>query len=477
MDSQKKDESRDHRREEALARRMGDALDRLAQGKTGECPDAELIAAYHENSLAPDEIGRLEGHFAICGRCRKILAVLAAAVEAPLAEKEVARLGELVAGTRTMERPRVNRSPRRTRWLAPAIGIAAVLAVWFAMRPPWRTLDQNPAGTLVAQAPKGESQQEVEIRRSEQFSRDTPKKKPETGPEALKDGAGAEPQSLNAPADALAKNRPDVGRSAGVLAPNSGVAENTVRDEKKENAESHGTSAPPPPQVAPQSPKSAAALPRQTQVQAAQETPQIKVPSAAANQSDVVTESAPAASPVESAAGSAVGKAPGRDRALGAASAADNKATVSSNSDLPLNGRDFSALSDLKAGAENTTLLKSPSGPVLWRVGRGGNIQRSSDAGRTWILQKSPLQEDWLAGAAISNTVCWIVGRNGAIARTADGKRWEKIAPPPLAADSSGKSPDWIGIVATSAQTATITAGDQRRYVTHDGGKTWREQQ
>jgi photosystem II stability/assembly factor-like uncharacterized protein len=170
-----------------------------------------------------------------------------------------------------------------------------------------------------------------------------------------------------------------------------------------------------------------------------------------------------------------VGKAPGRDRA-GAASAADNKAAVSSNSDLPLNGRDFSALSDLKAGAENTTLLKSPSGPVLWRVGRGGNIQRSSDAGRTWILQKSPLQEDWLAGAAISNTVCWIVGRNGAIARTADGKRWEKIAPPPLA-DSPGKLPDWISIAATTAQTATISAGDQRRYVTRDGGKTWREQQ
>src|ERR1700738_3777749 len=238
MDSQKKDESRDHRREEALARRMGDALDRLAQGNTGECPDAELIAAYHENSLAPDEIGRLERHFAICGRCRKILAVLAAAVEAPLAEKEVARLGELVASTRApatvgrpMERPPVNRLPWRTRWLAPAIGSAAVLAVWFAMRPPWRTLDQNPAGTLVAQAPKGESQQEVEIRRSEQFSRDTPKK----------DGAGTKPQSPSVPADALAKNRPDVGRSAGALAPSSGVAENTVRDEKKEKAESYGT--------------------------------------------------------------------------------------------------------------------------------------------------------------------------------------------------------------------------------------------
>src|ERR1700674_2132441 len=97
MDSQKRDESRDRRREEALAQRVGDALDQLAHNDAKECPDAELVAAYHEKSLQPDEIARCESHFAICGRCRKILAVLAAAVEAPLAEKEVAHLGELIA--------------------------------------------------------------------------------------------------------------------------------------------------------------------------------------------------------------------------------------------------------------------------------------------------------------------------------------------------------------------------------------------
>src|SRR6266436_5798809 len=97
MDSQKRDESRNRHREEALARRMGEALDQLAHPGAQECPDAELIAAYHEKSLQPDEIVRWEAHFATCGRCRKILAVLAAAVETPLAEKEVAHLGELVA--------------------------------------------------------------------------------------------------------------------------------------------------------------------------------------------------------------------------------------------------------------------------------------------------------------------------------------------------------------------------------------------
>ena len=101
MDSQRKDESRDRRREEALARRMGEALDQLGPRDSGECPDAELIAAYHDGALQPDEIAQWESHFAACSRCRKILLVLAASVDAPLAEKEVAHLGQLVAAARS----------------------------------------------------------------------------------------------------------------------------------------------------------------------------------------------------------------------------------------------------------------------------------------------------------------------------------------------------------------------------------------
>ena len=43
-DSLNRDESRDRRREEALARRGGDALDQLAHREAVECPDAEVIA-------------------------------------------------------------------------------------------------------------------------------------------------------------------------------------------------------------------------------------------------------------------------------------------------------------------------------------------------------------------------------------------------------------------------------------------------
>src|ERR1700704_6378276 len=205
MDSQKRDESRDRRREEALARRMGDALDRLDRLDAGECPDAESIAAYHEKSLQTEEIARWEGHFAICRRCRKILAVLAATVEEPLAEKEVAHLGELVAPSRppaqVAARPigttPPNRLAWRTRWLAPALGVAAVLAIWFAMRPPWRTADQNPSGTLIAQAPKTEPPSGAQARAMEQSPETTPNKRTETAAEVQKDRPAARAQSPN----------------------------------------------------------------------------------------------------------------------------------------------------------------------------------------------------------------------------------------------------------------------------------------
>jgi photosystem II stability/assembly factor-like uncharacterized protein len=143
---------------------------------------------------------------------------------------------------------------------------------------------------------------------------------------------------------------------------------------------------------------------------------------------------------------------------------------------LPLNGRNYQQLLKLDAAGEIAVQLKTSSGTVFWRAGKGGNIQRSTDSGLTWVLQRSPWRKDWLAGAAVSDTICWIVGRNGAIARTTDGVHWKKVAPPRVGVDSSGKLPDWISITAADAQAATITASDQRRYSTQDGGKTWKAQ-
>jgi photosystem II stability/assembly factor-like uncharacterized protein len=103
-------------------------------------------------------------------------------------------------------------------------------------------------------------------------------------------------------------------------------------------------------------------------------------------------------------------------------------------------------------------------------------IERSTDSGKTWVSQMSPSQEDWLAGAAVSDTVCWVAGRNGAIARTMDGAHWERISVPAQAAGTDAKLPDWSGITARDALSATITANDGRKFATADGGKTWQLQ-
>src|SRR5579863_6319738 len=146
MDSQDRDEPKIRRREEALARRVGEALDQMKPHGARECPDAEVIAAYAEQALVPAESAQWEGHFATCERCRRILLVLSASSDTPLAGKEVSHLGELVSAVRapieitgkSAGAARPTRVDWRTRWLAPALGVAAVLLVWFAIRPPWR---------------------------------------------------------------------------------------------------------------------------------------------------------------------------------------------------------------------------------------------------------------------------------------------------------------------------------------------------
>jgi hypothetical protein len=54
----------------------------LAAGldRTGaECPDADLLAAIAENTLAPDERAKLNAHVAGCAICQRQLAALARA--------------------------------------------------------------------------------------------------------------------------------------------------------------------------------------------------------------------------------------------------------------------------------------------------------------------------------------------------------------------------------------------------------------
>jgi photosystem II stability/assembly factor-like uncharacterized protein len=166
---------------------------------------------------------------------------------------------------------------------------------------------------------------------------------------------------------------------------------------------------------------------------------------------------------------------PARDKqAAGAVARADASSNPRSSAEMAMSARSDQPKSvALDAANEGGVAIRSPSGKIMWRVGRGGKIQSSADAGRTWRLQKSPSQQDWIAGTATSDAACWLVGRKGAIARTTDGNTWIQIASPQAAAGGVNKLPDWTGVAATSAQAATIISSENQSYSTQDGGRTW----
>ena len=476
MDSQERDESKIQQREELLARRVGQALDHLQPNVTGECPDAEVIAAYAEQALGAVESEKWEGHFAACSRCRKILRVLAASADTPLADKEVARLGELISATRSPAeitgisagRPRPRIVEWRTRWLAPALGVAAVLAVWFAMRPPWRTADRASSPTLVAQVPKEEVSLNTSPAETNRLARVAPQQDQKGAPAPAPERFTADTQPFNAPAVAPSKRRAEAGNEIERISPGPSDAVDSLAEKKKLDSLPVARETQPPvvPAAPPPSPKAQAAMEAPTAPQSRAKDEYDKADKQALQDKTKASAMANAPSGQKEAATAQSGAGAATAGRVGQQAPAESRSSI----------RNDQALTVFRSAQKYSSLLKAPSASTLWRAGKGGIIERSTDAGKTWASQASPSQQDWLAGAPVSDTVCWLVGRNGAIARTMDGERWERVPPPAQAAGASGKLPDWTGVTAGDSQSATITASDGRHFATQDGGKTWQTQ-
>jgi hypothetical protein len=464
MDSRDEHKLTDRLHEDALARRLGKALENLSTVDAGQCPDAEIIAAYQERALDPVETGRWESHFGECSRCRKILAALAASAEAPSAENEGMRRGEAVAfaipSSQSVSSPKltpIREGARdwRSRWLAPALGVAAVLAVWFAMGPSWRNGHVEPLGTLIAQAPKSEVPSPIELQNLDRFSTSEAKKR--EGPDAASASAPSPPvyvlKALPAtPAEQTGSRKELRDRNTDEFSSNASLAASPSQDQKQKKDRNELDA----------EPASAAAAPAPQ--------PQARVSGAARESAEAPrADSRTAVVSGESSQISAPQSAP-TDRV-------EPKTALSQ----PLSGqqvanRSIDSMAKVTRAPAGAIVVRAPSGTPLWRAGTGGSIERSGDAGVSWDAQESPLKEDLLAGSAPSGAICWLVGRNGTIMRTTDGQHWEKLAPPASSADASGRFPDWTGVTARNGEAAFVTAGDGRRYATQDGGKAWQEQ-
>jgi hypothetical protein len=508
-------DDRDRTFEKALSRQLCPGASQPA------CPDAEILAAYHDHLLSPEQMLSTGQHIATCPRCAELLAQLAATDDLPVddlltdtdaherAPQNVLTMPaphgtpELVpalsesAPAQPVSLPsravRVAQSSWRSktlrgpnwRFLAPAGLLAAVLLLWVAFhesRPEFQLAknSQQPSTLPSTQNPSARLPEKVE---------EKTEAKKEVGDYALPPAPSAATRSSAAP--------------AGDLAP---------REAKKSDQTAELDKAAPVPaasgsSLSTLSPGIAAKAPRKRAAPAPAPVavPSIVSPSGARDSSEprsdvsanskpnslsetVEVTSAPVAQRQVSGevqnkdlpANEISGTAPQSQReespkaknevapSVTQAQRVQAQANIVTQSVEVQNLQSLSMVQLAKAIAPNT--VSSPDSSIQWRFSNAGLIEHSTNAGTTWSLQPSGVVTDLLAASAPSTKVCWIVGRDATVLRTTDaGAHWTKL---PAPAQS-----DIVGIFAVNKNQATVTTTTHQTYTTKDAAKTWTQLQ
>jgi len=494
-------DDRDQQFDRALARHLRSASPDAA------CPDAEILAAYHERTLSLEETAHWKAHIASCSRCQETLALLEqtesvaahdwekgevpAALQASRSlsgakdtEKEEPGLAMRVASTvpapieiRSASKSAAG-SRRRMSWsiVVPAGALAAGLLVWVAVHERTNLWMQKAVSVQVAEnretspsaPPTAQEFEKAEARDEGAYSpqpgiRSDRKASPAlTSPAPHAESPAVSRLAVPPPAakelggprlDKLAQQL-DEEKSAGSVQAGSGVISGVVGGRRAVAA------APAAPQAAgARSGGPWVANQMQNQVQnrnVMQNGNQAPIP--AANQATDQAANQPAAEEKKDAQ-----KAQKQKSEAPAAYAVTESVEVSA-AEAPMNGSNFAMLQ-----AVGGRLIVSPNKKQAWRVGPAGKIECSTDAGRTWKSQNSGVIADLLAGSAPSDKVCWIVGKAGTLLVTSDGgKHWEQIASP--------ISEDLGGVLALDAQHASVwNVSRTKSFETSDGGLTWKQ--
>jgi Photosynthesis system II assembly factor YCF48 len=433
------------------------------------CPDAEILAAYHERLLAPDEMSSRKQHIASCVRCQEILAQLEITDEIPLEvdrKESVSRNTvavpdvELVPAAAASAIPAVQAAvakfssptspmerPRRSyiwRWLVPSAALAAGLLIWV-------TIHER-------------TSQETEF----QLAKNQPQPPPEVLP-------AAPPPPADSAIDKLATNELQVPPAAKSGQP----AKTDAFDRGQSGTRDQKVPAPSavPKLIAPSGhvrPNSSVTSQERSAMQSrilAQSPFQAKqvAGDAAAQPALSATSAAPDAvadrvSPVPTA----TPEAKKEGVAGGVAGAAAPAVTLEQSQTTRSGALALRESANLRA-SRSPVLVSSPNGTVVWRLLPAGIVEGSADAGANWSLQQTPVVADMLAGSAPSNKICWIVGRSGAILRTTDGgKHWLKL--------SSPTTDDITAVFAADTDQAIVTTSTDKSYRTTDGGTSWTPQ-
>ena len=441
-------DERDQQFERALQRRLG--------GKSADatCPDAEILAAYHERLLSLEEMGQWKEHVAACTRCQGAMVLLEETNSVPLHEWErksvPVRSEPTIDPSRTViaaaRRSSVESAARQTAAAAPRT--AAVSIRDAVPRPKWRWI--VPAGAMAAGLLIFVAVREY---RSELV----------TGPVHVAENRGSTMPAARAPAPVPEATGADQ-LSPGVKQDVLSLAETPV---KKGATVQKSISSSQMARMPSAGAKTSAALGGTAALR--NET---------ADGGLVVRTPKPTAPPLSTLrAGSASGVGtvtmqnrapavirPAQSQASDTGSEMVGSADASSEA-APVQPRAYIPVKDIPFAVRS--YIAAPRGKVFWRVGVGGKIEISTDAAKSWRLQNSGVSNEIVGGSAPSEKMCWVVGTAGTVLLTLDGgAHWKRVTPP--------VAEDLTGVRAQDAQHATVWAAQSRKsFETTDGGTTW----
>jgi hypothetical protein len=496
----------------------------LARDSTarGDCPDAELLAAYFDQALGADEAVGYELHFSTCPRCREQLAAMARATTEQITQPDhslepvfasagssravvldSARAADHAKPVPVSVGPSESKSaPLKSpgakwldiRWLIPVVAVlilATVSAIHFASRTKNLGLNNQVAISKPSVPPQDQGANETDKKLESSESQKTAPLEAKQAPPPIAKTKSA-PRSAPAPSapPAHAPAQPAAsagaavsggdggtgggipsyrGRSGGtVYGGRAGVVRPSIPGAAKTTTGSHFSSG------ARGNVSSAPA--RQVESNSAQRVVPDENSTASQNSAadQNAAQSAPAApAPELNASLPPIIVATSSADAVKSPAPAPPAGAATKSQAFGLNGRNLHTSTAGKSAAKakpaqegyTETVIPTSDSDLFYRIAGGGFVEISEDGGATWQRQLLNPSAEFTAGSAPEPRICWLVGRSGIVFLTEDGKSWRKLPSP--------TSEDLVVVLAKSASNATVTANDNQRWSTDDAGKNW----
>jgi hypothetical protein len=445
---------------------------RLQSGMAPEnCPDAGILAAFHEGTLSGNETSACKMHVATCARCGSVIEALDASDAIPSTGQEYIRAAEATkpetsgydAGRREPIRHIVwtRRQPFK-EWLTPAtIAVAAgvILLIGILVI---RQIEKGAIQIAMNQPPIEKHEERLSPGDTRRLATDMPSQ-PKAQPKTERESALIEksiksrlrPDTLDSdtPQHIAPKNEGEE------ESPTAGLGKRSQREEINKEIAASAAPKPPTPVIARTDDDSKDIVGKKIEDKYAQLAPPL---SDFADKSEEWKEDQRKAVREQAAV----------EKSKGNEMPEPHDAWKDSKPSLIVRDKQSPPKEALKPAAPESALkqilITSPDPNVQWRFGAGGLIEKSSDGGKSWKRQSSNAADDLLAGVAPAEKVCWLAGKNGTVLLTTDGEHWAKLPFP--------SQIDLGGISSKDARQALLWDTQNKvKFFTNDGGKTWTE--